>query len=154
MADDPDYTLALEEARRNFDSQARQLADHRKRAVDLVGIGGLAATFIGGLSASKQDGLNIWHIVALCAFVFVVATAMYISWPRILMASQDPATLVDWAEMRAIGRQLMTRDLALRLDEHYEANKVIIEDMTNGFCVAIGLLAVEIICLAVGLWLH
>ena len=70
------------------------------------------------------------------------------------MASQDPATLVDWAEMRAIGRQLMTRDLALRLDEHYEANKVIIEDMTNGFCVAIGLLAVEIICLAFGLWLH
>ena len=75
VADDPDYTLALEEARRNFDSQARQLADLRKRAVDLVGIGGLAATFIGGLSASKQDGLNIWHIVALCAFVFVVATA-------------------------------------------------------------------------------
>jgi hypothetical protein len=56
--------------------------------------------------------------------------------------------------MPAIGRQLMTRDLALPLDEHYEANKVIIEDMTNGFCVAIGLLAVEIICLPVGLWLH
>jgi hypothetical protein len=154
VAEDPDYTLALEEARRNFDSQAGQLADLRKRAVELVGIGGLAATFIGGLSASEQEGFNYWHIGALVAFGLVVAIAMYIWWPRILITWQNPATLVDWAERPEITQQLMNRDLALHLSEHYKANKEIIDEMVDGFRVAIGLLAVEILCLAVGLWIH
>jgi hypothetical protein len=154
VADDPDYTLALEQARRNFDSQAGQLADLRKRAVQLVGIGGLAATFIGGLSASEPDGFSVWNGAALGAFLLVVAICLSIWWPRKLVASQDPAILVEWAELPAMTQQLMNRDMALHVDDHYEANKEIIDEMVNGFCVAIGLLAIEILCLAVGLWIH
>lgn len=164
MADDQDYTLALEEARRNFDSQAGQLADLRNRALALVGVGGLAASFIAGLSAAQPeaaqpgaaqpDGLSLWYIGALGAFLLIVAISMSIWWPRKLMTSQDPAILVEWAEMPAIDEQLMNRDMALHLDDQYEANKKIIDEMVNGFCVAIGLLFIEIVCLASGLWIH
>lgn len=112
MADDQDYTPALEEARRNFDSQAGQLADLRNRALQFVGVGGLAASFIAGLSASQPDrccglsasqpdGLSLGYIAALGAFLLVVAISMSIWSPRKLMTSQDPAILVEWAEMPA-----------------------------------------------------
>ncbi|NHC24124.1 hypothetical protein G6553_13205 [Nocardioides sp. IC4_145] len=61
-APEPSYTLALEEARRGFDQLAGEVSDVRGRSVSLLGMGGLAASFLGGLTLPQRrfgDGLNV-----------------------------------------------------------------------------------------------
>jgi hypothetical protein len=40
------------------------------------------------------------------------------------------------------------------MGDHYEINRKIIGQMLGRVCVAAGLLALEVICLAVGLWVR
>jgi hypothetical protein len=53
--DDPDFTLALEEARRNFDSLNGRLADLRNRSLQLVSVGALAASFVAVYQLCKTE---------------------------------------------------------------------------------------------------
>jgi hypothetical protein len=154
VTDDPDFTLAVEEARRNFDSLNTRLADLRNRSLQLVTVGGLLATFVGGLSALRSNGLSVWDAVALMAFALIVIICLIIWWPRKLQTSQTPSILVEWAETPSITRQSMNRDLALHLGDHYKANRKVIDRMQNWFCVALLLLIGEVVCLAVGLWVR
>jgi hypothetical protein len=94
---EPDLTLALEEARRGFDSLEKHLADIRNRSQQIVGIGALAASIVGGPAALGPDKkLGVWGIVALGVFAVIVIICLCIWWPRKLWVSQDPAILVTW----------------------------------------------------------
>ena len=154
MTDSRDYSLALEEARRNLDSLNARLADLRSRALQLVSVGGLAAAFVGGLSALNKNGFSLWDLGALASFALIVLACLVIWWPRNLKTSQRPWILVEWAEVPAATRQRMNRSLALWLGDHYDINQKIINRMLGWFCFALILLTVEVVCLAVGLWTH
>jgi len=153
MASEPDFTLALEEARRGLDALEKHLADIRNRSQQLVGIGALAASIVGGLAALGSRTLGIWGVVALAVFAVIAVICLWIWWPRKLWVSQDPATLVTWAEVPGKTRQRMVRSLAIHLADQYEQNADKIERMLKWFAVAMVLLVIEIGCLAAGLWL-
>lgn len=150
---EPDYALALEEARRGFDSLEKHLADIRNRSQQIVGIGALAASIVGGLAALGSHKLGVLGIVALAVFAVIVIICVWIWWPRELWVSQDPAILVTWAEIPDITRQRMARSLAIHLADQYEQNQDRIGGMLKWFAVAMMLLVVEIGCLATGMWL-
>jgi hypothetical protein len=154
VAGEPDFTLALEEARRGFDSLEKHLLDIRNRSQQIVGIGAVAASILGGLAALGPDKkLGVWGIVALAVFAVIVLICVWIWWPRKFRVSQDPAILVTWAEVPGKTRQRMVRSLALHLANQYEQNADKIGGMQKWFAVAMILLVVEIGCLAAGLWL-
>ena len=155
VADEPDFSLALEEARRNFDSLNGRLTDLRNRSIQLISVGGLAAAFVGGLSALQKNGLSRLDVIALVAFALLVVLCLWIwAWPQKLKTSQKPWVLVEWAEKPGETRQSMNKDLALHLGAHYGFNKKIINRMLAVFCVSAALLAAEVFCLAIGLWIN
>jgi MFS family permease len=153
VADEPDYTLALEEARRGFDSLEKHLADIRNRSQQIVGIGAVAASIVGGLAALGSHKLGGWGFGALGAFAAIAVICLSIWWPRKLRVFQNPKTLVAWAEIPGKTRQRMVRSLAIHLADQYKENSDKIRGMLKWFRAAMILLAVEIVCLAVGLWL-
>ena len=51
---EPSCTLALEEARRGFDQLAGEVTAIRDRAVTTLGMGGLAASFLGGVASVSR----------------------------------------------------------------------------------------------------
>jgi hypothetical protein len=57
---EPDYALALEEARRGFDSLEKHLADIRNRSQQIVGIGALAASIVGVWRRSDRTNSACW----------------------------------------------------------------------------------------------
>lgn len=93
---EPSYTLALEEARRGFDQLAGEVSDVRNRSVSLLGMGGLAASFLGGLTLRNGAPVTAWTWVAVAAFVVLAALCAVVLWRRHFHVSQDPAVLVQW----------------------------------------------------------
>jgi hypothetical protein len=154
VTDKPDFTLALEEARRNLDALDSRLTDIRDRSLQLVSVGGLAASFVGGLSALASHGPSVWSLLAVTLFTLIVAVCLWIWLPRGMWISQEPSKLVDWAEVPAMTRQRMDRSLALHLGAQYEDNKKSVDRMLIWFRIALILLGAEVVCLAIGLWIQ
>ena len=64
VADEPDFTLALEEARRGFDSLEKHLADIRNRSQQIVGIRGpLRCRSRRGSRPARQSPLKLTEVV-------------------------------------------------------------------------------------------
>ena len=123
MTEGPDFAPALDEARRKFDSLNARLADLRNRSLQLVSVGGLAASLVGGLSTLQKDGLGVWEVVALAAFALIVGICIWLWLPRRIWASHSPADLVAWAELRALTRQDINRNLALHMHNHADKTR-------------------------------
>lgn len=124
-----DYTLALEEARRGFDQQSGEVTNVRNRAASLLGMGGLAASFLGGL-ALRDGAPRSWFTgLAIGAFAALAVLAALVLWRRPFHVSQSPKSLVRWAEDEGAGKTKMTRDLALWLGMKYEDNQKKIDKM-------------------------
>ena len=107
----PDFTLALEEARRGFDELNQELARIRTRAASALSAGSLSAAFLGGLTLrNPTDALSPWTFLAIAAFVLLALSNAVVLWPRSVWASVDPEKLISWAlGDQATGRQPMTR---------------------------------------------
>ncbi|WGY01796.1 hypothetical protein QI633_25085 [Nocardioides sp. QY071] len=117
------YTLALQEARRGFDQLAHEVSVVRDRATSILGMGGLAASFLGGLSIRDGAPVTGWTWLAVISFVALASLCVVVLWPRRFHVSQDPASMVSWAEQHKATPNQMERDLALWLGMKYDENR-------------------------------
>jgi hypothetical protein len=120
---EPDYTLALEEARRLFDDHRQALESVRDRAVSLLTIGGLAAAFVGGLAdhdGAGDLGPALW--VAALMFAGTIACCLLILLPRGRFVGQDPLVLIRWVDVRGATKAQMDRALAEKMGGQIEEN--------------------------------
>ncbi|MEO3939412.1 hypothetical protein V3N99_22110 (plasmid) [Dermatophilaceae bacterium Soc4.6] len=142
---EPDYTLALEEARRSWDALNDELSALRTRTIQLVGIAGVAASVLGGIAATGARPLRWESGVGLVAFLTVVLLAFAVLWPRRLSTSIQPTVLVKWAELASPEQGV--KNLALYLGEKYDANRKKINVLTTLFCTGLGATGVEVLAL-------
>jgi hypothetical protein len=98
------YVLALGEARRGADQQLANLGNVRGYASALMGVGGLSASFLGGLAIRDSAPLTVWTLFAALPFVVLVGLAISLAWPHTFCTSQDPVGLVGWVEQHAADR--------------------------------------------------
>lgn len=143
-----DYALAVEEARRGADGQADALKSLRGQATTLVTIGGLSATFLGGLG--NGGNFTAWTALAIAAFVVLVALAVIVSWPFGFYTSQQPSVLVQWAEGGASTEQ-QQRDLALHMERQYQTNEGRLGWRRRLYCAALVALPLELVFLLIDL---
>jgi hypothetical protein len=123
------YTVALDEARRGFDQLAGEVSDVRNRSVSVLGMGGLAASFLGGLTLRDNATVTAWTWVAIVGFVVMAVFCATVLWRRRFHVSQDPVVLVQWTEHHGASRSEMERDLALWLGKKYDENRVSVDRM-------------------------
>lgn len=144
------YELALHEARRAVDRQASDVQSLRERTTSLVGIGALAAAFIGGLAIRDDARLSVWTYLAAAAFGLLIAIAVYTQWPRRLTFTHYADQLVTWAdEGDAVAD--MERDLALHMNRHHAANARRLDWLIRAYVAALVLLVFELVFLIVDL---
>jgi len=148
----PDFTLALDEARRSFDALSDELPAIRTRATQILGVGGLAASFLGGLALRSGQQLGPWGWVAVAAFTVTAVLCGILLWPRRLYASLEPAILVEWAERPDAAVADMTRDLALYMGQKYDANRKTLNRLSWLYCAAVIIVCVEIAAFIIDLW--
>lgn len=147
----PDYSLALVEARRGFDALAAEVAALRDRSAKVLGVGGLATSVVGGLSA-RADRALVWQgYAALGSFMAVVVLSLLILWPRRFRLSQDPRVLVEWAEMDEMTTERMERSLALHMANHYEENRHKLNWLGTLYCWSVIVLVLQLGFLLAGL---
>ena len=148
---EPSYTLALEEARRGFDQLAAEVSDVRNRAVSLLGMGGLAASFLGGLTLRDEEAVTGWAWLAIAAFVVLAVICAMVFWRRRVHVSQHPTVLVQWTEHHGASRDEMERDLALWLGKKYDDNRVSVDRLGRLLGAATVAFLIEIVALLLDL---
>lgn len=116
------YGVAVEESRRGLDQQAADLESIRQRTTNLVVVGGLAATFLGGLAVRDEADVSAWTIAGAVSFAGVLVIVVATLWPREFEFTQRTNVLVGWAEQADVTMDGMERDLALYLSEQYGRN--------------------------------
>lgn len=152
MAADPDFSLALEEARRSFDALADELPALRNRAAQLLGVSGLAASFLGGLvRVPSGQPIGAWGWAAVIAFVVTVGLCLRLLLPVWLHRGPTPSRLVAWAEE---GDSLaeMQRNLALHMQKKYAENRITLDRLSRRYSVAVIGLVVEVAAFVVDVW--
>jgi hypothetical protein len=148
---DERLTLALDEARRAIDHQESALASIRGRAATLLAVGGLAASFIGGLAMRNGVGISAWTLLGVIAFVGLVVFASLIAWPWEFRFDQSATVLVAWAEQHEADPDKMTRDLALFHERNLYRNRPTLDRLMTWYTVGVGFLIAEIIALVLDL---
>jgi len=145
------YALALEEARRGFDQLAAEVSVVRDRAGSILGMGGLAASFLGGLSIRDGADVSVWTWLAVIAFVALAVLCVIVLWPRRFHVSQHPGELVAWAEEDGASVADMERDLALWLGKKYDENRPIVDWLSLMYSAASVAFLLEIVALILDL---
>ena len=148
---EPSYSEALAEARRGFDFLAGEVEAIRGRAVALLSAGGLAAAFIGGLTIRDGAVVSGWTWTAVSAFVVMAVLAVAVLLPRRFHVSQDPATIVGWADEHAASMDKIERDLALWLGQKYDENRPKVDLLGKMCAFAAGAFLIEIAALVLDL---
>ena len=152
MAAEPDFSLALEEARRSFDALSDELPALRNRAAQLLGVSGLAASFLGGLArVPSGQPIGVWGWVAVLAFITTAALCLRLLWPARFHRGPTPSALVAWAEE---GDSLaeMQRNLALHMQRKYEENRDKLDGLSRWYSATVVGLLVEISAFVIDLW--
>lgn len=149
--EEPSYTLALEEARRGFDQLAGEVSDVRNRAIATLGMGGLAASFFGGLAVRDGAPVTGWTWVAVAAFVASAVLCASVLFRRRFHVSQHPTVIVQWAEHHGATRSEMERDLALWLGQKYDENRSGVDRLGRLLSVATIAFLIEIAALVTDL---
>lgn len=147
----PSFALALEEARRGFDGLNDEFARVRARAASTLSIGGLSATFLGGLALrDKEAALSLWTGLAVVAFVALAATNVYVLWPRMMYSAIDPEKLIGWALGDADGGTARMKEgwqtmyLARAIGEGYNRNLPRVRLLGKAYTWGIAALTLEI----------
>lgn len=143
--------MALEEARRGFDALNAELPSIRNRATQMIGVAGLAASFLGGLALQNSQPIGAWGWVAVGSFAGVLAFSLLILWPWRSYASIYPSQLVIWAEHEGASKSEMTRDLALHIENKYDVNRAILNRLAMFHATTAVLLIAEIAAFIVDL---
>lgn len=152
MAENADFSLALEEARRAFDALSDELPALRNRATQLLGVSGLAASFLGGLArVPASQPIGAWGWVAVLAFVATAAMCLRLLWPGRFHRGPQPSLLVDWAESGAPLPE-MQRDLALHMQSKYKENRNNLDALSRLYSATVIALLVEITAFVIDLW--
>ena len=138
-----DYTLALAEARRGFDALSAEVAALRDRSAKVLGVGGLATSFVGGLSVQADKPLTLWAYIAIGFFMVLVTLSLTILWPRRFRLSQDPYELVAWAEMDDMTTPRMEKNLALHMADHYDENREKLDRLGTLYCWSVAVLVLQ-----------
>lgn len=147
------YQLALEEARRGYDSQLAQLENLRSRGTWTVAVGALALSVIGVDAKEADLWAYAWSIMAFLCFATVVFGTVVIAWPRKMWADQKPHLLVQWVELDDASADDQVRDLALHLEQQSEANAKVIGRLQRWHGAVLIALLVEVPFLLLGkLW--
>ena len=142
------FGLALEEARRGADSQAAALGGLRAQATTLVTVGGLSATILGGIA--RGGHFTAWTILAVAAFVVLVALSVAVSRPMDTYTSQHPSVLVEWAESGASADE-QERDLALHMENQYDENEARLNGRRRLYSAALVALPIELLFMLIDL---
>jgi hypothetical protein len=147
--DDPErsYAIALEEARRSFDRLADEVNVVRNRMVSTLGMGGLAAAFVGGLAIRDGAKMSCWTWAAVVAFVVLAVLTAVALWPRRFHFSKRPDVLVAWVEEHGASPTEMERDLALWLGEKYDENRPKVDLLSWVYSGAVVVFVIEIAAL-------
>jgi MFS family permease len=148
---EPVYTLALVEARRGFDALVGELDIVRGRALSIIGMGGLAAAFLGGLNVSTNGHLTGWTWAAVVSFMATALLCVYVLLPKRLTLTMEPSALVAWAEGPNPSQASMERSLTLWLESKYEANRPAVDRLLNIVALACLTFLVEVGALVVDL---
>ena len=148
---EPSYALALEEARRGFDQLAGEVSDVRNRAIATLGMGGLAASFLGGLTLRNGAPVTGWTWLAVVAFVALAVLCATVLFRRGFHFSQHPKVIVGWAEHHGATASEMERDLALWLGKQYDENRSSVDRLGLLLSVATVAFLVEIAALLIDL---
>lgn len=145
------YATALEEARRSFDRLADEVTVVRDRMVSTLGMGGLAAAFVGGLASRDGAKVSGWTWVAVTAFAVLAVLTAVALWPRRFHVSQRPDVLVDWVEGHQASPADVERDLALWLGEKYDDNRPKVDLLSWVYSGAVVVFLIEIAALILDL---
>src|SRR5581483_7947088 len=111
------------------------------------GMGGLAASFLGGLTLRNGAEVTWWTWAAVAAFVVLAVVCSRVLWRRRFHISQNPAVLVQWAEHHGASRAEMERDLALWLGKKYDENRISVDRLGRLLSVASIAFLIEIAAL-------
>lgn len=144
---EPNYSLALEEARRGFDELNAEVSVIRDRCVSILGMGGLAASFLGGLAIRDGADVSRWTWLAVIAFVALAGLCTFVLWPRRIYLTMHPGELVAWAEEDHASTSTMQRDLALWLGKAYDDNRPTVDRLSRLYTLAAMAFLVEIAAL-------
>jgi hypothetical protein len=121
--DAPTYSLALEEGRRAFDLQVKQMDMVRTRATQVLAGAGIVASVYGGLVVRKDDPLLlVLGVVAVAAFIVLAVFCLLVLRSRPLTGPTSPRVLVEWVGTSGVTRGQMEQKLALFLGQAYDAN--------------------------------
>lgn len=152
--EEPNFTLALEEARRGFDQLMSEFHRIRDRAASSLSVGGLSAAFLGGLALRGKDApLTVWTFLAVVAFVALAATTLYVFWPRSLLSTINPTTLIEWATGdKESGRAPLTLPwqtmfLARQIGRGRLHNQTSVRKMGTAYTIGLVALGLEVIFL-------
>lgn len=145
------YAIALEEARRSFDQLANDVTVVRDRMVSTLGMGGLAAAFVGGLAIRDGAKISCWTWVAVTAFAALAVLTAVALWPRRFHSSQRPDKLIAWIETDGASSATVQRELALWLGRKYDDNRSKVDVLTGVYSGAVAVFLVEIAALIVDL---
>ena len=147
---DSTYGLAYEEALRGVVQQQAVLTDIRGRAATMLGAAAVSTSFLGGIALQDQKPTG-WSWVAVGAFVAVGLLTIWILLPRRGWTFRMSARKLirEYVEGdKPADLPEMYRDLALHLENHFEANQKRLGQLFLRLRVASGILVGEIV-----LWL-
>lgn len=145
------YSIALDEVRRALDQQRADRDSLRNRAVALLGFATVAASVASGLSDPTATP-GLWSYLAAGCVVVVVGVALAIARPRKFVFTQDVAIIIRWLDEHRPSDQQAHRQLALRMNGHYNKNAAVLDRMFLEFQLAIVALAAELALLTIDLW--
>ena len=148
----PDYSLALEEARRGFDATSGELPALRTRATQLLGVSGLAASFVGGFGAASRQPPNGPGWAALGFFVVTAGLCLVLLWPRAFYDAPKPFQLVAWAETPDVTLKEMQKRLAEVMSEKNDANRERLDRLFMVYSWTVVALSLEIVALVLTVW--
>ena len=148
---DSTYSLAYEEALRGVVQQQAVLTDLRGRAATLLGAAAVSTSFLGGIALQEQKPTG-WSWVAIGAFVAVGLLTVWILLPRRGWTFRMSARklISEYVECdKPADLPGMYRDLALHLENHFEANQIRLSQLFWRLRLASALLVGEIV-----VWLY
>ncbi|MEV5002833.1 hypothetical protein [Nocardioides sp. LML1-1-1.1] len=145
------YDLALEEARRELERQSSDIASLRDRAVTLLTIGGTLATILGGLATRGGAEVRPFTYAGVGLFCALAVVAVVVMTPRKVHFGQDPAKIIEAADVQGSSSDSLVRHMAEQMNEQYETNKPKVDQLTYWYTGAVVLFAAEVVALLLDL---
>jgi hypothetical protein len=138
------YAIALEEARRALDEQARAVAHLSTRAGLMISAAALVTSLLGG-PVLARGALDVAAWIAIAAFAGVAAAVLAILSPRREWEfALHPALLIgDHVERTSPASAPLQRDLALTMGASITRNGRTLDRMMTTFNIGSVFLAIE-----------